>query len=1041
MEAYTNLIQQLLTHPNKVAEILEANRELVDEGLLQVMELYAQRLAENDEQNSQNAANFLRYVRSQLVEMLEISESSPSTNYSSEDYFNFLMEVLRATAESKGDPEVVYPLLQANLDKLDDNFANILRNWATAKFSELEVDAVKFIPELIATAIWGFSKCLNDFPLGNKADNMEIVIASCEAVLKVFTRESNPEIWATIQNNLGTAYSDKIRGDRAQNLEDSIAALNLALEVYTKKDFPMDWGMTQNNLGNTYCDRIRGNRAQNLENAIAAFNLALEVRTKKDFPINWAATQHNLGAAYCDRISGDRAQNLENAIAAFNLALEVYTKKDFPINWGKTQNNLGGAYCDRIRGDRAQNLENAIATYNLALEVYTKKDFPIDWAATQNNLGGAYRERIRGDRAQNLENAIAAYNLALEVRDLEANPIDYLQTTINLSDLHFKEGNWRPAIGVYEKAIIAVELSRSWSQDDDRRQEILEEAIIVYQNIVQCFIKLKQYDKAVEYAERSRSRMVTELMASKDHPNAEIPPQLLEEYYQLQQYLYNLRRSTYEESKQLATANSRFDRRNSREEAEQKLAEIEKTEAKRQQVWREIRKSDPVLAGQLQVDPLSIQQMQALIKDEETAILSFYTTNDDTYIFIVRPQDVQLFTCEGQGIEGLQNWIIVNWSNPYVNYRNNNNQEWRKNMGEFLQKLSQRLQMNQVITQHLSGIKELIIVPHLFLHQIPFAALTVNIPTTPVGGEIPPTSLGKSSTREFENTRIAIPTGKKTTPPPANKPKTPETQLTYLSDIFRLQIIPSCQILSYCDNRKKSTHSKKMGIVENATGDLIFTGYECQNIAQMFQVSKHHRLQYQQATVNNYRQLTKQVQFLHSSHHASADLINPLESKLKLFDGEVTLGDVFTWRLPELTDVFLSCCETNLTVSKLNDDILTIAAGFLSAGAQSVVSTLWAVDDFATALFCLFYYQHRQDPEYTRPQALHQAQTDLRNLTGKQLNDKYRQQLEAHLQNIETEENKKRVVKMKNNLALLCDKDYPFINPYYWAGFVSGGLQ
>ncbi|WP_202221161.1 CHAT domain-containing protein [Okeania sp. KiyG1] len=286
-----------------------------------------------------------------------------------------------------------------------------------------------------------------------------------------------------------------------------------------------------------------------------------------------------------------------------------------------------------------------------------------------------------------------------------------------------------------------------------------------------------------------------------------------------------------------------------------------------------------------------------------------------------------------------------------------------------------------------------------------------------------------------------MPTGNKTTSPPADKPKTPETKPIYLSDLFRLRVIPSCQILSYCDNRKKSTYSQKMGIVENATGDLIFTGYECQNLAQMFQVSKHHRLQYQQATVNNYRQLTKQVQFLHSSHHASADLINPLDSKLHLFDGEVTLGDLFTWRLPELTDVFLSCCETNLTVSKANDDILTIAAGFLSAGAQSVVSTLWAVDDFATALFCLFYYEHRQNPEYTRPQALHKAQTDLRNLTGKQLNDKYRQQLEAHLQNIETEENKKLVVKMKNNLALLCDKDYPFINPYYWAGFVSGGLQ
>ncbi|NET26037.1 CHAT domain-containing protein [Okeania sp. SIO1I7] len=1161
---------------------------------------------------------------------------------------DFLIQVLQATADSNGDPKVIYPLLQVNLDKLDENFVHILQTFATAKLSEVETDAAEFITE----TIWYFSNRLNNFPLGNKANNMEIMIAGYEVVLKVLAKKSNPENWAITQNNLGIAYSERISGDRALNLENAIAAFNLTLEIYTKKnfpinwattqnnlgnayserisgdralnlenaiaaydlalsvrtkkdfpidwartqynlavaynnrisgnralnlenaiaayhlalevhtkkdfpidwartqnnlgvaynnrisdnralnlenaiaaynlalsvrtkkdfpidwartqnnlgiayknrisgdralnlenaiaayhlalevcnkkDFPIDWAMTQNNLGIAYTDRITGDRAQNLKNAIAACNLALEVRTKKDFPIDWAGTQNNLGNAYCEKIKGDQALNLENAIAAYNLALSVRTKKDFPIDWATTQNNLGNAYCERISGDRALNLENAIAAYNLALSVRTQKDFPMDWAETQNNLGHAYCERISGDRAQNLENAISAYNLALEVHTPKVYPIQCLTTSRNLGDLHFKEGNCQPAIVAYEKAIRAVELSRSWSQDDDHRQEILEEAIGVYQKIVQCFVYLKQYHKAVEYAERSRSRMVTELMASKDlYPNAEIPPQLLEEYYQLQQYLYQLRRSISDESKQLVTANSRFDRRNSREEAEQKLAEIEKTEAKRQQVWREIRKSDPVLAGQLQVNPLSIQQMQALIKDEETAILSFYTTYDDTYIFIVRPQDVQLFTCKGQDIEALQNWIIDNWLNPYDDYRNNKNQEWRKNMGEFLQKLSQRLQLNQLISQYLSDIKELIIVPHLALHQIPFAALPVDVSLTPGGGEIPPTPLGKGGYedsvlgkggyldpaspfqrgtgggfyREFADTRLSIPTGKETTSQPTNKPKTSETKPTYLSDIFHLRIIPSCQILSYCDNRNKTINSQKMGIVENATGDLIFTGYECENLAQMFQVSKHHRLQYQQATVNNYRQLTKQVQFLHSSHHASADLINPLDSKLKLFDGEVTLGDVFTWRLPELTDVFLSCCETNLTVSKVNDDILTIAAGFLSAGAQSVVSTLWAVDDFATALFCLFYYEHRQNPEYTRPQALHKAQTDLRNLTGKQLNDKYRQQLEAHLQNIETEENKKRVVKMKNNLELLCQKEYPFINPYYWAGFVSGGLQ
>ncbi|NES79182.1 MULTISPECIES: CHAT domain-containing protein [Okeania] len=302
-------------------------------------------------------------------------------------------------------------------------------------------------------------------------------------------------------------------------------------------------------------------------------------------------------------------------------------------------------------------------------------------------------------------------------------------------------------------------------------------------------------------------------------------------------------------------------------------------------------------------------------------------------------------------------------------------------MGEFLQQLAQRLQINQLITKHLTDIKELIIVPHIFLHQIPFAALPITTETVTIADNLP-----------MDNTK-----GMKFNPRPTQT-QTTTISKTYLSDKFRLRVVSSCQILSYCDNCNKTTNSPKMGIVENATGDLEGSEYECQNLAQMFQVPNNLHLKYQQATVNNYRQLAKQVQILHSSHHASADLINLLDSKLHLFDGDVTLGDVFTWRLPKLTDVFLSCCETNLTFSnKLNDDILSIAAGFLSAGALSVVSTLWSVEDKSTAEFCQLYYQFRNQGE-TRPEALRKAQFELR--------------------------------KREN-----------FKHPYHWAGFVSQGLE
>ncbi|MDJ0555534.1 MAG: tetratricopeptide repeat protein, partial [Microcoleaceae cyanobacterium MO_207.B10] len=182
-------------------------------------------------------------------------------------YTNFLLKALQATADSNGDPKIIYPLLQANLDKLDDNLAYILQIWVTAELSEVETDAAEFLANIVGN----FSFCLNDFPFGNKSNNMEIVIAGYRVVLKVFTRESRPKNWATTLHNLGNAYCERIKGDQAQNLENALTAYKRALEVYTKKDFPIDWAMTQNNLGTTYCERIKGDQAQNLENALTAY--------------------------------------------------------------------------------------------------------------------------------------------------------------------------------------------------------------------------------------------------------------------------------------------------------------------------------------------------------------------------------------------------------------------------------------------------------------------------------------------------------------------------------------------------------------------------------------------------------------------------------------------------------------------------------------------------------------------------------------------------------------------------------------------------
>lgn len=83
-------------------------------------------------------------------------------------------------------------------------------------------------------------------------------------------------------------------------------------------------------------------------------------------------------------------------------------------------------------------------------------------------------------------------------------------------------------------------------------------------------------------------------------------------------------------------------------------------------------------------------------------------------------------------------------------------------------------------------------------------------------------------------------------------------------------------------------------------------------------------------------------------------------------------------------------------------------------------------EDLSTALFCVFYYQNIRQI-LTRSEALQKAPVQLRTLTGKQLEEKYKAELDNYLSKEKSKE--------------LFKQELPFSSPYYWAGFVSQGLS
>jgi tetratricopeptide (TPR) repeat protein len=437
-----------------------------------------------------------------------MNEQRAQASLNPQDYLNFLGETLQKISENT-NPQVIYPFWAQNLDKLDDNLAQILDSRVRETLTQVTQEQAYYM----ARDIFNFSNLIQQFPLGDIAANKEIAITGYEMALTIFTFEAFPRNWADTQNNLAIAYRNRIRGEKADNLERAIAVYHQALKVRTFDAFPQDWAMTQNNLGIAYLDRIRGEKAENLEQAIFHCTEALKVRTFDAFPQEWATTQNNLALAYSKRIRGDKAENLERAIIVYQEALKVRTFEAFPQQWAITQNNLAIAYRNRIRGEKADNLERAIATYQEALKVYTFDAFPEDWAMTQDNLASAYSDRIRGDKAENLEMAIATYHEALKVFTFDAFPQNWADTQNNLANAYLdrikgdKADNLEMAIAAYQEALKVRTFEafpQNWANTQNNlalaysdrirgdKAENLEMAITSYQNALT--IRTKESD-------------------------------------------------------------------------------------------------------------------------------------------------------------------------------------------------------------------------------------------------------------------------------------------------------------------------------------------------------------------------------------------------------------------------------------------------------------------------------------------------------------------------------------------------------------------
>jgi CHAT domain-containing protein/tetratricopeptide (TPR) repeat protein len=983
-QAYLNFVNQLLSC-NEVDE--------------------PQILQDNLELLDQKLLNFMN-LKTQEYEKMGMEKEKILLIDRSQRYFLIIFD--------NTNPKLAISFLKQNLDKLDNNLIVIIKE--VLSYQE-DFDSEDIISRI--DFINNFCSLIQELYVGNISINLEIVISLYEFTLENYNFENNTQKRASIINNLAIAYRKRIKGFKEHNLARAIELYNKVLKINTFELCPEEWAITQNNLGNIYLEKalyINNKLKQNItpnnlnentmqlnENTMQSihhYKNALKVWTFKDFPQEWIGVKNNLTSADSLRVD-DKENNIKKAIVIYTQILEnvdllkTHSRdQDYlSYEWGGTQHNLGQAYYQIAQDGNIQYYESAITAYTEALKVRTFEKFPIEWAMTKNALALAYNKRVEGDKLDNLQKAVTYFYDALKIRTKEADPVKCLETARNLGNLYYDEQQWQLAAEAYLIAIEAVENARLEALNPQSRQQVLSDAIDVFHRIIQANLNLNQPEKALEYIERSKARNLVELMTQKNLKPQGVSQNIIEEYDRLRQQVVNEQIRLQNQS--INQNLSRIDNlipyvqdHNYLTEYQQQLDTF---------IEQKITPTDPTFKLTQKVEPITFKEIQSLI-DPETCLIQWYITGEKVLTFIIHSnRKIDYFESVNLDFKELFNTINTYGS---LYYSKDGKQEWLNKLPILLKSFSEVLHLNDIVNLISNTCKCLVIIPHWFLHILPIHAFPIN-------------------------------------------------QDKVLQDKYTVQYAPSCQILKQIQQPKQNELIHLLAI-QNPTKDLTFTDLEVNIIANLF--TQNQIIAKENATQNTVITQLKNSNYHchHFSCHGSFNPNNPLESALILVDKEpLTLGEIFELNLKKSRLVVLSACETGMIdLKSISDEYIGLPSGFLFAGSQNVVSSLWTVSDLSTAFLMIKFYQILLDrnQQVSVAVALKTAQNWLQNLTVKE----YLSQLNDCQQTIKPIQQKLTAKEFTRLMDMIEDEQIRikgiessyklFENPFYWAAFTALGI-
>lgn len=839
------------------------------------------------------------------------------------------------------------------------------------------------------------------------------------------------------------------------NLNESLTVLEQALEIYPPTN--ISYARAQMNEANTRLAiaALGVETTWNLEQAVSLYHQARQLFLTTSIDAAVCLMYEGNARNELAELDVDKEANLNQAIDLYQRAREIFQPDslDFArclMIEGNSRQHLAVIHIDAV-----SNLEQALQLYIkahdsfllLSPEVLSKSpdlasclineggarfnqaDLGID---VENNLRrmielctegrqflqpdsasfaqalaneGAARQRLAEHHLDEEENRKQAAELFRDTGKLFLQLGSYLDAVKSFESLAFveKELNDLPQTqNAYQQAIAALEKVRTSTLVPQDRRAWMDKHDNLFRGMVKTSLQLKQYEVALDYVERARSRALLEMLYVRDFEPRNYPKEKLEIYREKRERA-ELLQTTITTASMDGPVGVVTQSDNQRREKSALLNDL-------RQMEEEMRQSDPDYFALAK--PISVADMKQVAAAMRRTLVIVWMESNHTAVFFVRPDES--LTCLEVAELGTKR--VVEW---FIGPEDNRGSTgW---MVKYLQSLKNYETAAERESSHQAWIDQ------------------IDETTSALYKEL----LGTIHEwlREWNETRVALVVGGLLSMLPLHAACWREDDKDhYLIETLDIVYAPSVWVLQRCLSRKRDSEVPVMAASTSGKGaPLVFSKWEVQRIRQLLESAKGantcNAVLDSEATVAFVLENMPKQAISHFSCHGKWNGDDPLTSSLSFYDADLPLSRLLRRvRLENCRLVVLSACESGAghSYKQVSEEYLGLPAGFIFAGARAVVGSLWSVLDPPTALLMIRLYDNLLDGDEVSA-ALRKAQIWLMNLN--------KQDALALLKEV-TE-----VVAPSQVKGILSGIDkwgqtlgpYPFARPYYWGAFQALG--